>query len=80
VRPSGPHRMNDPSPFVVGHDADFDEVSGRVGSEEERDLLVVFVDADPMAEGMTNVVVIDSVAASAGCDRRFRWIHFVKTT
>jgi hypothetical protein len=64
--------MNDPSPFVVGHDADFDEVSGRVGSEEECDLLVVFVHADPVPKGMTNVFIVDAVAASAGCDRRVR--------
>ena len=49
IVPCRSHRVNDPDAVLVAANADLDESSRSVGSEEENDVVVFISDADPVA-------------------------------
>ena len=68
------HRVHDPDPVLVAADADLDEPTSPVGSEVEHHIVVFVRDADPVAERVANVCVVDAVLAGAGSDRRLGYL------
>jgi hypothetical protein len=63
VRSGWSHGVHDPDPLLAGDHSDFDEVAGGVGPEEQRDIVVLLVDVDPVAQCVANVVVMDTMTA-----------------
>ncbi len=61
--------MNDDRAIDTVDDADFQKISGTIGTHEHRQSFVEVVDEDRMVERMEYVIIVDAVPASAGCDQ-----------